>query len=68
MVPHGMGGVGRAQTLQGFVGDERPLGFLLRAMRCILGNSKILFLFCKYPYGYHTEDRLKRGKKKSSKL
>lgn len=32
------------------------------------GNSKILFLFCKYPYGYHMEDRLKRGKKKSSKL
>ena len=49
MVPHGMGGVGRAQTLQGFVGDERPLGFLLRAMRCILGIARFYFYFANIP-------------------
>lgn len=40
-VPHGLGGVGRAQTLQGFIDDEQALGFLLRAMRRILGESMV---------------------------
>ena len=65
VVPCGLGGVGRAQTVQGFEGDERELGFLLRAMRSVLGNSTVLFSFCKYPCGYSMEGRWKRGKRKS---
>lgn len=65
VVPCGVGGVGRAQTLQGFEGDEREVGFLLRAMRSILGNSMVLFSFRKCPYGCDMEGRLKRGKRRS---